>query len=252
MSEPTRTPPGPVWVVVPTYNELDNIESLLTAVRTELDRCSPQHTVLVVDDNSPDGTGEVVERIAAVDPHVEILHGESKRGLGRAYLAGFRRALAQGAELVVEMDADFSHDPAFLPRLIEAASDADLVLGSRYVPGGTVRNWGPVRRFVSRGGSMYAGVVLGIDVRDLTGGFKCFRRAVLEAIDLDTVRAQGYAFQVELTYRAIQRGFRVTEVPITFTERRRGESKMSRRIVLEAAWMVPLLRLSKKPGKGGL
>jgi dolichol-phosphate mannosyltransferase len=202
--------------------------------------------VLVVDDNSPDGTGDVADRIAEADDRVRVLHRPEKRGLGRAYLAGFRLALQEGAALVIEMDADFSHDPAYLPEMIEAARDADLVLGSRYVPGGQVHNWGKVRRLVSRGGCLYASTVLDVDVRDLTGGFKCFRREVLETLDLATVRSDGYAFQVELTYRALQAGFRVAEVPITFTERRRGKSKMSRRIMLEAISMVPRLRLSRR------
>ena len=237
-------PQGPLWVVVPTYNERANLEPLLLAAREALDRCAPEHSILVVDDDSPDGTGELAQSIASSDSHVSVLRRTGKRGLGQAYVAGFRFVLERGAQLVVEMDADFSHDPAHLPALIDAAAGADLVLGSRYVTGGSVRNWGPARRLVSRGGCWYARTVLGVGVRDLTGGFKCFNRRVLEAIDLDRVRAQGYAFQVELTYRAIRRGFSVREVPITFTERRLGESKMSRRIVLEAAWMVPALRLT--------
>jgi dolichol-phosphate mannosyltransferase len=237
---------GPVWVIVPTYNERDNLAGLVSAVRAELDAVAPDHTVLVVDDSSPDGTGELADRLAEDDPHVEVLHRAEKQGLGRAYVAGFRHALAGGAELIVEMDADFSHDPAYLPQMLEAAQDADLVLGSRYVQGGDVRNWGPLRRVVSRGGCWYARSLLGTEVRDLTGGFKCFRREVLEALDLDHIRSQGYAFQVELTYRALQLGFRVKEVPIVFTDRRVGQSKMSRRIVLEAMWTVPSLRLSPR------
>jgi dolichol-phosphate mannosyltransferase len=236
-------PSGPVWVIIPTYDERENIEPLVTSVRSTLDSCAPEHFLLVVDDNSPDGTGRIADRIARSDPRVQVLHREGKRGLGQAYLAGFRFALDHGAALVIEMDADFSHDPAHLPTLIEAADEADLVIGSRYVNGGAVRNWGPLRRLVSRGGCLYARAVLGVGVRDLTGGFKCFRRAVLESIELDSVRSRGYAFQVELTYRAIQRGFKVVEVPITFTERRVGSSKMSRAIVLEAIWMIPRLRL---------
>jgi dolichol-phosphate mannosyltransferase len=242
-------PPGPVWVIVPTYDERENIEPLVTSVRSALESCAPDHFLLVVDDNSPDGTGRIADTLAQSDPHVKVLHREGKRGLGQAYLAGFRIALDEGAELVIEMDADFSHDPGYLPALIDAAKEADLVLGSRYVNGGGVRNWGPLRRLVSRGGCWYARVVLGIEVRDLTGGFKCFRRTVLEAIDLETIRSRGYAFQVELTYRAIERGFRVVEVPITFTERRVGSSKMSRAIVLEAIWMIPRLRLGRR-GRG--
>jgi dolichol-phosphate mannosyltransferase len=233
---------GPVWVVVPTYNERENLTTVVSAVRAELDEIAPDHVVLVVDDSSPDGTGGLADRLASADPHVQVLHRPEKRGLGPAYIAGFRHALDAGAALIVEMDADFSHDPAYLPRMLDAAREADLVLGSRYVEGGGVRNWGRVRRIVSRGGCWYARTVLGVRVGDLTGGFKCFRREVLEAIDLDRIRSQGYAFQVELTYRALQMGFRVVEIPIVFTERRAGQSKMTRAIVLEAALMVPSLR----------
>ena len=234
---------SPIWVIVPTYNERDNVVPLVKAALDKLDELADDYTVLVVDDSSPDGTGELADRLAYENEHVEVLHRPRKRGLGPAYIAGFRRALDAGAELILEMDADFSHDPAYLPALIDGARDADLVLGSRYVSGGGVRNWGRGREVVSKGGCWYARTVLGVPVADLTGGFKCFRRPVLEAIDLDSVSAQGYAFQVELTYRALQMGFRVKEVPIVFTDRRVGQSKMTRRIVLEAAWMVPLLRL---------
>jgi dolichol-phosphate mannosyltransferase len=234
-----------VWVVLPTYNERENLEPLVTAIRSVLDGVAPDHAILIVDDSSPDGTGKLADALAARDPHVRVLHRPRKEGLGQAYLAGFDLALAEGAELVVEMDADFSHDPSYLPALIAAAREADLVLGSRYVRGGGIRNWGRVRTFVSRGGCWYARTVLGVDVRDLTGGFKCFRRAVLEALDLGAIRSQGYAFQVELTYRALQLGFRVREVPIVFADRRVGHSKMSRRIVLEAIWMIPALRFKK-------
>jgi len=195
---------------------------------------------------------EIADRLAAEYDDVAVLHRMVKEGLGPAYIAGFHAALSGGAELVIEMDADFSHDPAYLPRLIGAAEEADLVIGSRYVSGGAVRNWGPLRRLVSRGGCWYARTVLGVEVRDLTGGFKCFRRAVLEAIDLGSIRSRGYAFQVELTYRAIERRFRVAEVPITFTERRVGSSKMSRAIVLEAIWMVPRLRLDGEHRERGV
>ena len=234
-----------MWVIVPTYNERENVEPIVKAIRRELDALAVGHTILVVDDSSPDGTGEAADRLAREDSHVEVLHRPEKHGLGPAYIAGFRHALGRGADRVIEMDADFSHDPAYLPSMLEAGEAADLVLGSRYVPGGGVRNWGRMRRFVSRGGCLYAKTVLGIGVTDLTGGFKCFRREVLEAIELDRIRSQGYAFQVELTYRALQMGFRVEEVPIVFTDRRVGQSKMTKRIVLEAAWMVPLLRLSR-------
>jgi dolichol-phosphate mannosyltransferase len=233
--------------VLPTYNERENLEPLVAAVRSVLDGCAPDHTILIVDDASPDGTGELADELAARDPRVRVLHRPRKDGLGQAYLAGFDVALAEGAELLVEMDADFSHDPSYLPTLIGAARNADLVLGSRYVAGGGIRNWGRLRTFVSRGGCWYARMVLGLDVRDLTGGFKCFRRPVLEALDLRAIRSQGYAFQVELTYRALQLGFRVREVPIVFADRRVGQSKMSRRIVLEAIWMIPALRLRPAP-----
>ena len=237
---------GPAWLVLPTYNEAENIEPLIGAVLEKLPRSA---RVLVVDDGSPDGTGEIAERLAGEEERVEVLHRPRKEGLGPAYIAGFRRALAEGAGLILEMDADFSHEPAYLPRLLEAAGRADLAIGSRYVPGGGVGDWGAVRRGISRGGSSYARLVLRVGVRDLTGGFKCFRREVLEAIDLDSVRSRGYAFQVELTYRAIQRGFTVAEVPIVFRDRRVGKSKMDRSIVLEAIWRVPLLRFVGRNGK---
>jgi dolichol-phosphate mannosyltransferase len=230
---------GPAWLVLPTYNEAENVEAFVTAARAKLPASAQ---VLIVDDDSPDGTGRKADRLAAQHENVSVLHRPHKEGLGPAYVAGFRRALAAGAELVLEMDSDFSHDPAYLPRLLEAAQRADLVLGSRYVPGGGISDWGPLRRAISRGGSTYARFVLGVGVQDLTGGFKCFRREVLEAIDLDSVQARGYAFQVEMTYRAIRRGFRVVEVPIVFRDRRAGSSKMDRSIVAEAVWRLPLLR----------
>ncbi len=233
-------------VCLPTYDERENLEPMLRALREVL---GPDDAVLVIDDNSPDGTGELADRLAAELDFVEVLHRQRKEGLGPAYLAGFRRALERGAELVVEMDCDFSHDPKDVPRLIEAAGSADLVLGSRYVPGGGVENWGLVRRVVSAGGSLYARVLLGVPIRDLTGGFKCFRRSVLEALDLEAVHSKGYAFQIELTYRALRRGFRVREVPIRFVDREVGGSKMSRGIVLEAIWRVPLLRLAALRGQ---
>jgi dolichol-phosphate mannosyltransferase len=232
-------------ICLPTYNEAENLERMIRA----LEPAGAQ--VLVIDDNSPDGTGAIADRLAAEFDWVNVLHRERKEGLGPAYLAGFERALADGAELVVEMDCDFSHDPGDVPRLLAAAEDgADLVLGSRYVKGGSVSNdWGFIRRAVSSGGSVYARLILGVPVRDLTGGFKCFRRAVLEAIDLETVQAKGYAFQIELTYRARRRGFRVVEVPIRFVDRTRGGSKMSHAIVLEAIWRVPALRLRALTGR---
>jgi dolichol-phosphate mannosyltransferase len=235
---------GSAWLVLPTYNEAENIEAFLDAVRGEL---PPSSHVLIVDDSSPDGTGEIADRLADCHENVSVLHRPHKEGLGPAYLAGFRRALSGGAALVLEMDSDFSHDPAYLPRLLEAAERADLVIGSRYVMGGGVSDWGLLRRTISRGGSAYARFVLGLGVRDLTGGFKCFRREVLEAIDLDSIQAHGYAFQVEMTYRVIQQGFRVLEVPIVFRERRAGSSKMDRSIIVEAAWRVPLLRFGESP-----
>jgi dolichol-phosphate mannosyltransferase len=205
--------------------------------------------VLVVDDNSPDGTGELADRLASELDYVDVLHRERKEGLGPAYLAGFRRALADGADLVLEMDCDFSHDPNDVPRLIAAVESADLALGSRYVDGGAVRNWGVVRRFVSGGGSWYARVLLGAPVHDLTGGFKCYRRRVLETIDLDAIDSKGYAFQIETTYRALRAGFRVVEIPITFVDREAGGSKMSKAIVAEAIWKVPALRLAALAGR---
>jgi dolichol-phosphate mannosyltransferase len=222
---------------LPTYNEHENLERMVRALGAH------GVSVLVIDDSSPDGTGELADRLARELEHVQVLHRSRKEGLGPAYLAGFRRALAGGAELVFEMDCDFSHDPADVPRLIAATREADLALGSRYVAGGSVGNWGLVRRAVSAGGSLYARVLLGVGIRDLTGGFKCYRRKVLETIDLDAISSRGYAFQIETTYRALRAGFRVVEVPITFVDREEGGSKMSRSIVLEAVWRVPLLRL---------
>jgi dolichol-phosphate mannosyltransferase len=236
--------PG-AWLILPTYNEAENIEPLVRAVLPQLAGSEFEHTVLVVDDNSPDGTGAIADRLAEELAQVRVLHRPQKQGLGRAYLAGFGVALAEGAELVLEMDSDFSHDPADLPRLLAATGAADLVLGSRYVPGGGVEDWGIVRRVLSRGGSAYARLLLGVPVRDLTGGFKCFHRRVLETIDLEGVHADGYGFQIELTYRAVQAGFTVAEVPITFRERRMGRSKMTARIALEAVWKVPALRLRR-------
>jgi dolichol-phosphate mannosyltransferase len=238
--------PGPAWLILPTYDEAENITPLVDAALAELERAAPGgHRVLIVDDNSPDGTGAIADGLAARHPTVEVLHRPRREGLGPAYLAGFDRALKEGAAYVLEMDSDFSHDPADLGRLLEPArAGAGLVLGSRYVDGGGVTDWGLLRRVVSRGGSWYARTVLDIDVRDLTGGFKCFRREALEAIDLPTVRSQGYAFQVELTYRTLRAGFEVTEVPIVFRDRRHGRSKMSWRIAGEAIWLLPQLRRS--------
>ena len=231
-------------VCLPTYNERENVERMVRALVAEGVR------VLVIDDNSPDGTGEVADRLAAELEAVGVLHRERKEGLGPAYLAGFRRALADGAELVLEMDCDFSHEPKDVRRLIGAAEDgADLVLGSRYVPGGRIPNWGLFRRFISRGGCVYAQVWLQIGLRDLTGGFKCYRRRVLETIDLDAIESKGYAFQIEGTYRTLRKGFRVVEVPITFVDREEGGSKMSKAIVFEAIWKVPALRFAALAGR---
>ena len=231
-------------VCLPTYNELENLEPMLRALGDKDVR------VLVIDDSSPDGTGELADRLAQELDYVSVLHRETKEGLGPAYLAGFRRALSDGAELVLEMDCDFSHDPNDVPRLLAAVEGgADLALGSRYVPGGGVRNWGLVRRVISAGGSLYARVLLGVKVRDLTGGFKCYRRGVLEAIDLDAIETKGYAFQIETTYRVLRAGFEVVEVPITFADREVGGSKMSKAIVAEAIWKVPGLRLAALFGR---
>jgi dolichol-phosphate mannosyltransferase len=231
-------------VCLPTYNERENLARMIEALGQVL---RDGDRVLVIDDNSPDGTGEIADGLAAAHPFVEVLHREQKEGLGRAYIAGFHRALAGGAELVLEMDCDFSHAPADVPRLIEAAeTGADLVLGSRYVPGGSTRNWGLVRRLISRGGSVYTALFLHMGVKDPTGGFKCFRRSVLERLDLEQITPRGYAFQIEMTYRAKQAGFKVVEIPITFVDRVDGESKMSRSVVLEAVWRVPLLRVGRK------
>jgi dolichol-phosphate mannosyltransferase len=231
------------WIVMPTYNEAMNIEPIVRATTAELERLEPgDHRILVVDDGSPDGTGEIADALAQELGSVEVLHRVEKTGLGRAYLDGFRHALSNGAELVCEMDADFSHDPGYLGALLDAAQHADVVLGSRYVDGGGVRDWGLLRRMVSRGGGLYARAILGVDVHDLTGGFKCIRREVLEAIELPSVRAEGYVFQIEVTYRAVLAGFRVQEVPIVFHDRQEGASKMSARIAFEAMWLVPRLR----------
>ena len=231
---------GRACVVLPTYNERDNLPAVVPAILA----ASPELDVLVVDDGSPDGTGALAQELAEREPRVRVLHRRRKEGLGRAYLAGFEVALRAGYGRILEMDADFSHDPGRLPALLAASREADLVLGSRYAPGGGTRNWGMGRRLLSRGGSLYARLILGVGVRDLTGGFKCFRREVLERIDLHTVTTAGYAFQIELTYRALRAGFRVVEVPILFADRRVGQSKMTRAIVLEALWKVWGIRLS--------
>ena len=231
-------------ICLPTYNERENLEPMVRALAPHGVR------VLVIDDNSPDGTGELADRLAQELDFVSVLHRDKKEGLGPAYLAGFRRALADGADYVLEMDCDFSHDPADVPRLIAAVeSGADLALGSRYVPGGGTENWGVARRIVSAGGSLYARGLLGLRIHDLTGGFKCYRRAVLERIDLDAIHSKGYAFQIEGTYRTLRAGFTVVEVPITFVDRTAGQSKMSRTIFLEAVTKVPALRLAALLGR---
>jgi dolichol-phosphate mannosyltransferase len=230
-------------VCLPTYNERENLEPMVRALAHQ------SVDVLVIDDNSPDGTGEIADRLASELPWVEVLHRPSKEGLGRAYVDGFRHVLAGGAELVLEMDCDFSHDPGDVPRLIAAVEGgADLALGSRYVPGGGTENWGLLRRLISRGASVYTRTLL-MPIHDATGGFKCFHRRVLESIDLETIDAAGYVFQIETTYRTLRKGFRVVEIPIRFADRTAGHSKMSRAIVLEAVWKVPALRLAALRGQ---
>jgi dolichol-phosphate mannosyltransferase len=231
------------WLILPTYNEAQNLEPMVNAVVPQIAHGGATPTVLIVDDASPDGTGRIADRLAAELPEVRVLHRATKDGLGRAYLAGFRAALDGGADLILQMDCDFSHDPEDVPRLMQAAASADVVLGSRYVRGGGVENWALRRRIQSRGGCAYARLILGIPVRDLTGGFKCWNRRALEALDFDGVDAHGYGFQIEMTYRAVRAGLSVTEVPIVFRERREGQSKMTAWITLEAVWKVPALRL---------
>ena len=229
-------------VVLPTYNEAENLPAIASAILA----ASARVEILVVDDNSPDGTGRLADDLAASEPRLHVLHRARKEGLGKAYLAGFQWALERPYAFVLEMDADFSHDPRHLPELLDAAGHSDLVLGSRYVAGGGTENWGTLRRLISRGGSLYARAVLGVSVRDLTGGFKCFRRETLVRLDLPSVRSEGYSFQIELTYRALNVGLRVVEVPIVFVDRRVGKSKMSHQIFAEAALMVLRLRLDHR------
>lgn len=243
MTSPPKLP-NRALVCLPTYDERENLEPITRAILA----ATPEVDILVIDDSSPDGTGELADRLAAAEPRLHVLHRAAKQGLGKAYLAGFAWALERGYPLVLEMDADFSHNPKYLPRMLELAREADLVLGSRNVKGGGTVNWGLGRKLLSRGGSLYARTILGLRVRDLTGGFKCFRREVLEAIDLGSVECSGYAFQIELTYRAVKHGFRVVELPIIFEDRRVGQSKMSRRIVLEAVskvWSIRRGRLAR-------
>jgi dolichol-phosphate mannosyltransferase len=230
-------------ICLPTYNERANLEPIARRLGDELARVEGEPRVLVIDDSSPDGTGELGDRLSGELPLVSVLHRTRKEGLGPAYIAGFRWTLDHGAERIVQMDADFSHDPADVPRLVAASDGAALALGSRYVEGGGTENWGKGRQAISRFGSFYARTILGVPVHDLTGGFKCWRREALEALPLDRIRTKGYAFQIETTYRAIRAGFEFAEVPIVFAERRAGGSKMTRGIVLEAMWRVPELRL---------
>ena len=246
-SPPAQALPGP-WIVLPTYNEAENLEPIVAAILAAL----PVATLLVVDDGSPDGTGQIADRLAAAEARVRALHRTAKAGLGRAYLAGFRVALDGGATAVLQMDADWSHDPASLPGLLAPIADgsADLVIGSRYTPGGGVLDWGIARRLVSRGGSLFARLVLGLPAHDLTGGFKAWRAETLAAIDFDGVHAGGYVFQIEMTYRANRLGARIREVPITFRDRRIGQSKMSRRIIVEALVVVCQLRFDELRGRG--
>ena len=231
-----------VWVCIPTYNERENIAAMATRLMDVFDGSGIDGQLLIIDDGSPDGTGAIADALSEQHPRIHVLHRTSKDGIGPAYRDGFRHALAHGADLIMEMDCDFSHDPAAVPSLVHATTQADLVLGSRYAKGGRVEDWGLLRRAISRGGSLYAQIILGIPVRDLTGGFKCFRRDVLEAIPLDEVSGAGYVFQIEMTYRAHLLGYRIVEVPITFTDRELGASKMSRRIVIEAMALVPRLK----------
>jgi len=237
--------PNRFVIVLPTYNERDNLERVVEAIGAERARAPFPGDVLVVDDASPDGTGELADELAAGHDWLHVLHRPGKRGLGLAYVHGFRWALEHDYTHILEMDADLSHPPEAIPRLLEAAAGADLVLGSRYVPGGGVVGWPLHRRLISRGGSLYARTLLGVSVRDLTGGFKCFHRRVLENADLDSVHGQGYVFQIELTYRTLRMGGRVREVPITFCDRTAGTSKMTTAIVAEAVWKVPALRLRR-------
>jgi dolichol-phosphate mannosyltransferase len=232
-----------VWLFLPTYNEAENLEAIVRATAGQLEAAAPgDWRLLVVDDSSPDGTGELADRLAVELAGVEVLHRQGKEGLGPAYLAGFEHALARGAEFVIVMDADFSHDPAHLPAMIAAAEHADLVLGSRYVAGGRIENWPRLRRMLSRSGSLYARTMLGVKVRDLTAGFRCVHRRVLETVEPTTLRSQGYVFNIELTYRALLAGFTVREIPICFRDREEGESKMSLPIAVEALRLVPKLR----------
>jgi dolichol-phosphate mannosyltransferase len=241
----SRAMSNQVLIIIPTYNERGNLPSLCHRIFQQL----PQATVLIVDDNSPDGTGALAEELRQADPRIQVLHRPGKQGLGTAYLAGFRHGLAQQFDYFFGMDADFSHDPKYLPQMLATAQQgADVVIGSRYIEGGGTQNWGLWRQCVSRGGSLYARSILGVPIRDLTGGFKCFKRRVLETLDLDALHSEGYSFQIEMTYRSLKQGFVVKELPIIFVDRRVGQSKMSKAIFCEAVWMVWALRLGWKLG----
>jgi dolichol-phosphate mannosyltransferase len=242
----TSAPGSGTWIVLPTYNEVENLPQIAPAILEKL----PQATLLVVDDSSPDGTGDLANRMALENPRVKVLHRAAKQGLGKAYTDGFRRALDDGAEIVIQMDADWSHDPSYLPGMVAALQNgADLVIGSRYVPGGGVRNWGILRRIVSRGGSMFARIVLGLAAHDLTGGFKAWRRATLAALPWESLHSGGYVFQIETTFRAARAGARIVELPIVFVDRQLGASKMSRRIIFEALVVVLRLRWDELRGR---
>jgi dolichol-phosphate mannosyltransferase len=234
-----------VWICLPTYNEAENLERMVRALGEERSAHSLELSVLVIDDSSPDGTGDIADRLAEELEWVQVLHRTSKDGLGRAYLAGFQVALDAGAQLIMEMDCDFSHDPKDVHRLVAASADADVVIGSRNVPGGGVTGWPWYRLVISKGGSFYARTILGLRVRDMTAGFKLFRRRVLETLDLSGIEASGYMFQIELKYRAVKAGFRIREVPVMFIDREFGESKMNSSIVIEAIWRVWRLRLRR-------
>ena len=232
-------------IIIPTYNEIDNLRPLLTQIFSY----APETDILIVDDNSPDGTGKLADKIRIENPQVNVLHRPGKQGLGTAYIAGFKYAIEYGYDAAFEMDADFSHDPRYLPDFLEAIENADLVIGSRYIPGGDTPNWSMLRRLISGGGNIFARLVLGIPVYDCTAGYRCYRREVIESIDLGTIQSQGYAFQVELAYRVMQKGFKIVETPIVFMDRRFGKSKMSRRIVIEGFTYVLKTRFSNQPGQ---
>ena len=235
-------------IIIPTYNELENLRPLLEKVFS----FAPDTDVLVVDDNSSDGTGKLADEIHEENPQVNVLHRAGKLGLGTAYIAGFKYAVAQNYDAAFEMDADFSHDPHYLPDFLKAIENADLVIGSRYIPGGNTPDWSPVRKFISGGGNIFARFMLGIPVHDCTAGYRCYRREVLESIELDTIQSEGYAFQIEMAYRVSQKGFKIVETPIVFMDRRVGKSKMSRQIVIEGFTYVLLARFAKKPAKGAV